>query len=219
MAVRNTKRREEIMTVAYRMFGEEQYDRVSLSDIARAAGINKSLLQHYYTQKIDIVKTMLNELLDTSSAYMDTLGFRDTEMFQGISDFNMLFFKGVAGNYKLRQFLLSSVRQPECLDAWVETICSWLRRYCGENTFSYRQLKTAIVFAMGGTMHLFLHQDELDISYRQFCSVHIRAILGLLNYAPAQIEAIIAETDRRIDGIDAEGFLRYCEANVAWLSL
>lgn len=71
MAAKNTKRREEIVTAAYRMFGEKQYDQVSLGDIARAVGVNKSLLQHYCAQKIDIVKSMLGELLDTSFACMD----------------------------------------------------------------------------------------------------------------------------------------------------
>ena len=219
MAVRNTKRREEILTAAYRMLGENQYDQVSLSDISKVVGINKSLLQHYYSQKIEIVKTMLGELLETSSAYMEKLAFQDDELFQRISDFNMLFFKGVAADYTLRQFILSSVRQSECLDAWIDTICSWLRRYCGENTFSFRQLKTAMTFAMGGTMHLFVHQDELDIDYRRFCGIHIRAILGLLNYDVPRIEGIIARTDGRIDQIDAGGFLSYCEENIPWLTL
>ena len=219
MAVKNTKRRDAILTAAYRLFGENQYDRVSLSDIAKAAGINKSLLQHYYTQKIEIVKTMLGELLETSSAYMEKLTFQDEELFQRISDFNMLFFKGVASDYTLRQFILSSVRQSECLDAWIDTICSWLRRYCGENTFSFRQLKTAMTFAMGGTMHLFIHQDELDIDYRRFCSIHIQAILSLLNYDGPRIEGIIVRTDSHIDQIDAEDFLSYCEANIPWLAL
>ena len=39
MAVKNTKRREAILTAAYRLFGENQYDRVSLNDIAKAVGI------------------------------------------------------------------------------------------------------------------------------------------------------------------------------------
>ena len=219
MAVKNTKRREEILTAAYRLFSENQYDPVSLSDIAKAVGINKSLLQHYYTQKIEIVKTMLGELLETSFTYMKKLAFQEDELFQSISDFNMLFFKGVANDYTLRQFILTSVRQSECLDVWVETICSWLRRYCGENTFSYLRLKTALVFAMGGTMHLFVHQDELDIDYHRFCSIHIRAILSLLDYEPRKIDKIIAETDRRIDHIDSEAFLCYCENNIPWLSI
>ena len=219
MAAKNMKRREEILTVAYKLFGEAQYDSVSLADIARASGINKSLLQHYYTQKIEIVKSMLYELLDTSSEYIKKLAHPDDELFQRISDFNMLFFKGVAHNYTLGRFMISSVRQEECLDVWVDTICNWLRRYCGEATFSYRQLKTAIVFAMGGTMHLFVHQDELDIDYHRFCSIHIRSILGLLDYSFERIEAILKQTSERIDEIDADDFLRFCETRIPWLTL
>ena len=58
MAARNLERRREILTSVYRLVGEAPYEKVSLSDIAREAGINKSLLQRYYPQKIDIVPTL-----------------------------------------------------------------------------------------------------------------------------------------------------------------
>lgn len=219
MALKNEERRTEILTCAYRLFGEKQYDHVSLGDIAKSVGISKSLLQHYYSQKIEIVKTMVSELLETSFSYMDRLEKREEEIFQNISDFDMLFFKGVAGDYKLRQFIISSVRQEECLDVWIETICSWLRQYCGETTFTYRQLKTAMCFSMAGSMHLFQHQDELDISYRRFCRIHIRAILTFLNYEEERIAEIIGKTDSRIERFDVEDYLKFCEENIGWLSL
>ena len=181
MAQRNEERREAILATAYSLFGEESYDDVPLADIAKGVGITKSLLQHYYPQKIDIIKTMIAELLETSSKYMDELGFRDDEVFQGISDFNMLFFKGVSANYRLRRFMFCSVQDAACLDVWVDTICSWLRNYYGEETFTYRQLKTALCFAMGGTMHLFLHQDELDINYRNYCRIHMEVTMEAKN--------------------------------------
>ena len=219
MAQKNTERRETILSASYDLFGKNPYDKVSLSDIAARAGISKSLLQHYFTQKIEIVKAMLRELLEISSSYMDHLDFQDDEIFQSVSDFNMLFFKGVACNYRLRQFMLSSVRQEECMDAWVETICSWLHRYCGENTFSYRQLKTAMCFSMGGSMHLFIHQDELDIDYRKFCRLHIYSILKLLEYEQDRIRLILSRTDERIEKIEAGEFLQFCESSIPWLSL
>ena len=219
MAEKNTVRRDSILETAYGLFGEKQYDHVSLADIAGGAGISKSLLQHYFSQKIDIVKTMLEELLNTSFFYMEKMKSSSEDLFQIISDFNMLFFKGVAADYKLRQFIRSSVAQQECLDVWVEIICSWLRRYCGENTFTYRQLKTAMCFSMGGSMHLFIHQDELDINYRRFCRIHMDTILRFLQYDPDKIGKILDRTDERVQQLDAEEFLRFCENNISWLSL
>ena len=218
MAEKNTARKDEILAVAYGLFGERKYDRVSLADIAKGAGISKSLLQHYFSQKIDIVKQMLGELLEISFTYMAELEDSE-EVFQKISDFDMLFFKGVAADYKLRQFIRSSVLQEDCLDAWVETICSWLRRYCGDNTFSYRQLKTAMCFSMGGSMHLFVHQDELDIDYRRFCRIHVETILRFLHYDPERIGEILDRTDQKIAQLDSDGFLRFCEDKIPWLSL
>ncbi|MBR0085389.1 MAG: TetR/AcrR family transcriptional regulator [Lachnospiraceae bacterium] len=219
MAARNNERRESILAVAYSLFGEKAYEEVPLSDIARGVGITKSLLQHYFPQKIDIIKTMIIELLETSSAYIGDLGLEDKEVFQSISDLNMLFFKGVSANYKLRSFMLCSVQDASCLDVWVESICSWLRHYCSEDTFTYRQLKTALCFAMGGTMHLFLHQNELDIDYRRYCRIHMQAILHMLDYPPENIIRILKITDEHISKADADSFLSYCEKTVSWMTL
>ena len=216
---RNTLRRDEILAAAYRLFGEKDYDHVSLADISRGAGITKSLLQHYFPQKIDIVKTMTSDLLNISSSYMKGNDDGDEDLFQNISDFDMLFFKGVAANYELRQFIRSSVSQAECLDAWVDTICSWLRRYCGDNTFTYRQLKTAMCFSMGGSMRLFIHQDELDIDYRSFCRIHMETILRFLKYDPQKIKEILDCTDDRINRLDADDFLRFCDGKISWISI
>ncbi len=219
MAQKNQERRDSILAISYQLFGDTSYQATSLSDIAKRAGISKSLLQHYFSQKIDIVKTMVTEFLNTSSAYMETLGYEDEEIFQGISDFDMLYFKAVTANYRLYRFMLCSVEDPSCLDVWVETICTWLRKYYSEDTFTYRQLKTALCFSMGGTMHLFLHQDELDINYRRYCRIHIESILRLLGYKTEKIESILALTDARIEQIDAEDLLAYCSKNIAWLVL
>lgn len=219
MAARNEEKRREILTVAYRRFTESDYDRVSLSDIAKGAGINKSLLQHYYPQKLDIVKVMLNDLLRSSFAYMDSRAYGKDEIFQKISDFNMLFFKGVSCDRMLNRFLLTSVRSPEILDTWIDIIADWLKDYCSEETFSYLLLKRALVFSMGGSMHLFQHKDELGISYPFICRTHIWAILNLLSVQEQTIAEICQETDRRIAEMDPGCFLQYCSAHIPWLEV
>jgi len=219
MAVKNIQKRTEILAVSYTLFSERPYDKVSLSDIARGAGINKSLLQSYYGQKIDLIKTLLSDLLSVSFSYMDGISYENDDLFQKISDFNMLFFKGVDNNLHLKQFIISSVSQPELLDTWIDTICSWLRQYCGEETFSYLQLKKAMCFAMGGSMHLYVHQDEFGIDYRQICRRHIRTILSFLDYQLQTTEAIIQKTDENIAMYEIGSYLSFCEKNIGWLEL
>ncbi len=219
MGNRNDEKRQEILAVAYQLFTESEYDRVSLRDIAKGAGINKSLLQHYYPQKLGIVKTMLSDLLHSSFAYMDSIGYEDGNFFQKISDFNMLFFKGVSCDRMLNRFLLASVRSAEILDTWIDIITDWLKDYCSEETFSYLFLKRAMVFSMGGSMHLFQHKDDLGIGYPFICRTHIWAILNLLNVPEETIERVCRETDRRVAEMDPKEFLRFCEEHISWLTL
>lgn len=47
-------RRDQILRVAARLFGERPYSEVSISDIASAAGIARGLLHHYFGSKRDL---------------------------------------------------------------------------------------------------------------------------------------------------------------------
>lgn len=220
MAPRNEERRREILASTYSLLDEASYDRVSLNDIARGAGIKKSLLQRYFPQKIDIIKEMLTTLLDVSYNYMGTLA-QDEEpekdLFQRISNFNMLFFAAVAEDYRMYQFILATVASPEILDVWIDTICNWLRRYIQSRQFNMLDLRCALCFAMGGSMHLFQHQEELGIDYTFFCEKHIRAILEFLNYSAEEIDTICNETEEWIERTDVGSFLEYCRNEIDWI--
>ena len=93
MALRNIEKRNQILSVAYGYFSRMPYEQVSLANIAQGADIKKSLLQHYYARKNDIVKTLLDELLGFSSAFMNELPYSYSNVFSKISDFNMLFLR------------------------------------------------------------------------------------------------------------------------------
>lgn len=221
MAPRNEKRRNDILKVSFQLFSSEPYSKVSFSKIAAGAGIKKSLLQHYFPRKNDLIKTMLDEILKSEFGFMDTLSFEQTEAdpFQKISDFNMLFFKSIQSNERMHQFITESVSQPEMLDEWIDSICEWLWGFLDHTRFQYLQIRTALVFSMGGSMHLFLHQDELGITYEYVCRTHIHAILAILKYPESAIETICDLTEERIRKVDASKFLDYCQKNIHWLEI
>lgn len=214
MATKNLVNRAAVLCTAYRLFGEMDYDKVSLSDIAKGAGISKSLLQHYFQQKKTIVSTMLSELLNTSYSYM-----KGTEgsTFQKLSDFNHLFFKAAGYDQKLDHFIVVSIGHAELLDTWIELLCTWLRSLCGEETFSYLDLRTAFCFSMGGSMHLYQHKDELGIDYRFITELHVRTLLSMLSVPQTEIEKICSQTSARSVQMDIGDFLAYCKSNISWL--
>ena len=76
MAQRNNEKRNQILSVAYECFSRMPYAQVSLANIAEGAEINKSLLQHYYARKNDIIKALLDELLADVRRGIEPLEFR-----------------------------------------------------------------------------------------------------------------------------------------------
>lgn len=64
----NDARRAQLLELGMRVFAESTYDEVSIDDLARAAGISKGLLYHYFPTKRDLylagLRHVAGELLE-----------------------------------------------------------------------------------------------------------------------------------------------------------
>ncbi len=216
VAQRNTEKRNQILEVSYDFFSRMPYDEASLSLIAEASGINKSLLQHYHGRKADIIRTLLDEILSVSESFMKEKEKDEGDMFQTLSDFNMLFFKVASENRRLERFIVSSVSRAESLSAMTDSITHWLRDLCGENSFSYLQLRTAVSFSMAGSMKLYQERDELGIDYRFICRNHIHSLMSLLQFEHSDIDVICRRTDDRLHLMNISEYLSYLHDGIAW---
>jgi AcrR family transcriptional regulator len=58
----NDARRAQLVALGMKVFAEKTYDEVSIDDLARAAGISKGLLYHYFPTKRDLYLTGLREI-------------------------------------------------------------------------------------------------------------------------------------------------------------
>lgn len=57
------ERRQQILTCARRLFSERNYNAVSTTDIARAAGVARGLLNHYFGTKRDLYLEVVRSLV------------------------------------------------------------------------------------------------------------------------------------------------------------
>jgi AcrR family transcriptional regulator len=55
------ERRRQLLDAGATLFAEHAYEEISMRDIARAAGVSKPLLYHYFPSKIDLFKAAIAE--------------------------------------------------------------------------------------------------------------------------------------------------------------
>lgn len=58
------ERRAQILSCARRLFGELDYDAVSSAEIARAAGVSRALLNHYFGSKRELLLEVVRGMLE-----------------------------------------------------------------------------------------------------------------------------------------------------------
>lgn len=64
-------RKEKLIKAAFRVFAEETYHKASISKIAKEAGVSKGLLYNYFDSKEDLLKAIMQDLMDEVSKYFD----------------------------------------------------------------------------------------------------------------------------------------------------
>nr|WP_296069346.1 TetR/AcrR family transcriptional regulator [uncultured Actinoplanes sp.] len=70
-------RREQILSVAVRLFGERGWADVSTTDVARAAGVARGLINHYFGTKKDLYLEVIRVMLTVPPGALTGLGGGD----------------------------------------------------------------------------------------------------------------------------------------------
>ncbi|MEU4562654.1 TetR/AcrR family transcriptional regulator [Actinoplanes sp. NPDC023936] len=66
-------RRGEILTVAVRLFGRRPYSDVSTTDVARAAGVARGLVNHYFGTKKDLYLEVVRVMLTVPAVALEQI--------------------------------------------------------------------------------------------------------------------------------------------------
>ncbi|MFC7533305.1 TetR/AcrR family transcriptional regulator [Actinoplanes sp. GCM10030250] len=66
-------RREQILSVAVRLFGEKPYAEVSTTDVARIAGVARGLVNHYFGTKKDLYLEVVRIMLTVPAVAVERL--------------------------------------------------------------------------------------------------------------------------------------------------
>ncbi|MGX8699863.1 TetR/AcrR family transcriptional regulator [Caproiciproducens sp.] len=221
MQGKNIEKRQEVLKVAFKRFSEADYTDVYLKDIAEDAGINKSLLQHYYPQKYSIMKELIDELMSTSFVFLDEQISEDTNIYIKLASYTMMLWNAADANRKLDRLLGNAFREEDIFDYLIESVYSWIKemRYRSRAKFELPDLRIALFFSISGGMKLYSKRDKLNISVNSICKEIDSAFMRILGCSEAKIEANLTETERIAGDVDLDSFYSYCEEKIDWFDL
>lgn len=215
---KNVEKRNEILKSSYHMFCEKGYEEVFVREIADEVGISKALFQHYFTKKIDILETMLKELLDVSFSYVDCMITREESIYLRLSVYANIFFKTINVQNDLYKFIVNIISSKELLKMWINIIYQWLSTIKNNEmeNISKREFQIALSFSMAGGTELLLLNEALNIPVSFIVEQMVTSFMRILNNDQKDIEDVITQTHTKIDNIDFDDFNQSCKEHIFW---
>jgi Transcriptional regulator len=215
---KNMEKRNEILKSAYHMFCEKGYEEVFVREIADEVGISKALFQHYFTKKVDILETMLKELLEVSFSYVDSIITKDESIYLRLSVYANIFFKTINLQSDLYKFIVNIISNKELLKMWTNIIYQWLITIKNNEmeNISEREFQIALSFSMAGGTELLLLNEALNIQVSFIVEQMVNSFMRILNNDQKDIEDVITQTHTKIDNIDFDDFNQSCKEHILW---
>lgn len=188
-------RREQLLASGARLLAERPYDEVSIGEIARAAGVSKGLLYHYFPTKKDFIVAAIErgqeELAELTAPDPDLppteqLGASLDRFLEFVEDHEAAYsviFSSRGGADPDIQAMLEAGRQRR-MDAVIESLATWEAAPTGvERTPALETAVQGWFFFIEGAVLRWL--ERRDISRSELRELLGLALIGSLQAAEA----------------------------------
>ena len=104
--------RQAIQAAAVKLFAEKSFEKTSIEDIAKEAGIGKTTIYGYFTTKNDIFIDYCDEELDLAFAQLQASDSVDKPLLDLLIEFFMIKFAFVTKNHEFGRQMLREMVFP-----------------------------------------------------------------------------------------------------------
>ena len=179
------QRRDEIVSAAADVFVERGVDGASMADVARAAGVAKGLLYHYFSSKDELLTVLRDRYLSDWYAELERF-LVDVEPGREpaqLEAFLRAMYVFHSDKVELHHLLLSSSgAEDEIFDKTRKLLVDLMRRGSKSGSFSVAKPEIAVDFILNGLHGLlvaYLHEGRTAARFTSDAMSVIRPILGL----------------------------------------
>ncbi|MBE6736733.1 MAG: TetR/AcrR family transcriptional regulator [Ruminococcaceae bacterium] len=172
-APRKDNERQRVYQHALELFRQQGYTKTKYSDIAKACGGTKSMVQHYFPKKELLAIEFLNEHLEELARQVEKDAGEDPlKLFcmMGLRHFNFLL-----NNEEYRYFIDDLLSNRELTGAIVEAEREWAQTRIVPPIEGPVYVQDALTVALGGAYELIFHAQKegkpLSASYVEYAGI------------------------------------------------
>lgn len=191
---RNEEERKILYQNAAKLFSENGYRGTKINDIARASGVDKTLVQYYYPKKDRFIERMLNNMLN---------GIRDAAEEAGLHSDDpmvMLYYVGYAHfdfllhDPQMKRITADIIADRTLTGILIDTELRWVKERFPD-AGSPEALEAGVAIAMGGAyelMYRYLAQAR-PIDIKKLTDSTMVTIMAQMAGPSGEAERILAE--------------------------
>lgn len=160
---KNIETRERISKTAIRLFSEKGYVNTSFTDIAKACGVERSIVQYYFPYKEIFITEFLDKCLMLIAEMAEGLDEKRFDIFGRQYFMGFVSFSFLVDSEKMQNLTMDIVASRQLTEAMMPLYCRWDQWFSGED-FD----EDATMLAIGGVYELIYHykKNNLKISSR-----------------------------------------------------
>ena len=198
LTAKGTRRRDNLKAAALAALEKKGYRALRLTDVAREAGVNISLVYHYFTDKAELVFEALRDVVDTSRVMRDRED-RPRDPFEALFDANRIFAEFYRDHPGLMRAIVHfDEENPEFHKLysqgnreWTARIAGNIAKRCPKADFTEAEA-TTLAYALGGMGDKFLFElyvERVPELVQEFDSVEKAArFLAIMWYRALYLE-------------------------------
>lgn len=151
-------KQDAILSHAFALLMEKGYTKTSYTDIAKACGLTRPLVQYYFPKKELFMQKFIERLLELCNAYLHQHKLNTGSCFTDFYLTGSMYFTFLLENETMIPLTKDLIATRSATESISSVMAQWVASQEELQGYGYRTVETAVIASMGGVYDLIFHR-------------------------------------------------------------
>lgn len=159
----NEEAKKSIEHAAFKAFVDKGFNATSYTDIAKASGQTRSLVQYYFPKKEDLIVSFLTEALEYIGEFSSSVFDEDKTPFEKVFAGGQIYYSLLLANENMKRFTFDMISSRYAINKVIQINGQWSFAQMGIPEDKVEQYQKVHIFSSGGMYELLYSELEKGI--------------------------------------------------------